>query len=308
MPFLTVSRRSLVRLVFAGLVAGLGVISPASAGTVTFGQSDANSLSANLSLDLLGNTIATANISPQLGVSNSSPGPYSNSNTLTTANVSAGTFALPSTSFPVVSGQLLGINAIQLGSYITSNVDGLSGARTTDASNGLANLNFSLGSYSLLGGTPQSLLSITASAINAAASVTGDFGSLATSGSATVADLSIRYLGNEIFSANGSIAANTVINIAPGISLTLNEQIVGGDNISNASILTNFLRLSFDDAGLSIGNFGLATINGDLILGHAYAEQTAAVPEPASIVMASLGVVGLVGSQYRRNRRKAQDA
>jgi len=289
-------RRPLVRKAFAALAAL--ALAPAAQADVVSAASDAYLASADLSLTFLGSQIAGVSLPPQVLAEGTAPAPYGDSNGLASFSQTFGSFAYP-TGFPILTGSALKLQTGIVSTTADSNVVG-TGPGSTDATSQLASLSLGVLNYSVPFVGSGSLVSVTASAITTTAGVTGDYGALVGAGSLSVIDLVVSVAGVD-YTYNGTIAPNTIVDLGAGITLTLNEQVLGGDGINDASMLTNFLRLSFDDAGVSLGGYGLL-LNGDVVLGHSFAAQTAAVPEPSSVALAGLGVAGLAAA--RRARRK----
>ncbi|MGR8932689.1 MAG: hypothetical protein ACU836_18880 [Gammaproteobacteria bacterium] len=152
--------------------------------------------------------------------------------------------------------------------------------------------------------------------LESSASVMDDHGILTPLGDSSVLGLGLglKVFGNAVsvadlglsVDANGYIKAdpNTVIDIAnllnlTGISLTLNEQLVndvagGACSAGSCSMEVNALHLAFKDFAL-----GTALLNGDIILGHSYAEMSA-VPVPAAAWLFGSAIVGLISFGRRR--------
>ena len=183
-----------------------------------------------------------------------------------------------------------------------SDVDGSAGDKITSAAGGVAGIGLS--AIGLLG-VP--LLDLELGALNADATVKGDYGSLSAVGDSSMADLTLRLLGLDVVPhLDLDAAPNTRVDLLGllglvGIDLTLNEQLVDGDPngvclADSCSLEVNALRLSFDSFPL-----GLNVLDGDIVLGHAYAQMSAlAVPVPATAWLFSSGVMALVGLGRRR--------
>ena len=108
--------------------------------------------------------------------------------------------------------------------------------------------------------------------------------------------------GSGGIAVNSAPPANTNLFSAPGLSVLLDEPILGGDGVTSRSLQVNGFHASFD--GFS---FGGGTLDGDVIISHAQASLiAAAVSEPAACSMFGAGVAGLLLAP--RRRRQGADA
>lgn len=236
---------------------------------VIYGESTGYSISVDLTL-----TPLTLSVPPQALATGTAPAPY--------ADADAGFFLSEST--PGIGD----VSAMILAATATSDVDGGVGARTTSATGGLGIVGVDLAP---LFGPP--VLNLSATAITAAASVTGDFGALATSASSTLVDLAISVGGAGLIIPLNP-APNTVLFNFGGLTIVLNEQFTGGDGINDASSVVNAVHIIFNNV-----DFGGDLLNGDIYLASASALQQ--VPEPASLGLLALGA----GVMLMRRRRIA---
>jgi hypothetical protein len=215
-----------------------------------------------------------------VGVSGSAPGPYGDSDSVLNVSVIS--------SIPlVVSGD---VGAAAVNASIASDVDGLSGSRTTSASGGVVGADISAVTLPFLG--PGLTILGLDGTLSSTASISGDWGTLVAMGSTTIESVGLTISGipvNLSAYVNVPIAPNTSVNLAAlGIlnaSLILNEQIIAPDN---SSIEVNAFHLTL----------GLLNIGGEVILGHSQVSMTA-IPEPGSMLLGGLGF-GL--AIFRRQR------
>jgi hypothetical protein len=220
-------------------------------------------------------------------VSGVAPAPYADSDTVLNVNVSS--------SVPIVATATATAGSVS--ATAASNVNGGVGSRTTSASGGVVGAGVNAVTLPVLG-PGLTLLGINGT-LSSTAQVAGDFGSLTALGTTTIQSLGLTISGipvNLSAYVNVPIAPNTSVNLAAlGIanaSLILNEQIVAGDQ---SSIAVNAFHLNVNVAN---------SIVAQVILGHSQSQMTAvAIPEPATVGMAAVGMVGAVGAARRRTRR-----
>ena len=227
---------------------------------------------------------------PGAQVSGVSPAPYVLSDTM-------GSFTF-SDSIAVSDGDILIDYSVDL-SFATasSDVDGGPGSRTTDASGGLNTTFFNV-AFDPTGFLPAfDLLTLDISVLTADASVTGDYGSLAATGSSTIVGGSLFVLGDGTMTFPAGPAANTfVINIA-GLSLVLNEQTV---DCAGPVAGTDSCSIGVNVAHLEVSKtIGTHMIDASVFVGHAEANQVAVIPEPTTALLMGLGLALLAG--HRRS-------
>lgn len=216
------------------------------------------------------------------GASGTAPVAYTQNKSTLNVNVSAST--------PLVASGL--VSAAAVNATANSNVDGLAGLRTTQASGGVVGAGVHLNTLPIIG-SGLSLLGVDGT-LSSTASISGDVGMLTAHGSTTIESLLLNIGGiNVDLSAfvGASIAPNTGVNLSllgiSNVSLILNEQIVAPDQ---SSISVNAFHLSLNQAGL---------VTGDVVLGHSQAMVTA-VPAPSSVASAlSLGAMRLLARRKR---------
>ena len=273
--------------------------------TVISGSSDAYALGADISA---ANELLTVDVIVPSGVAGSAPAPYDLSESLLGVEVDLNS--------GISFGNLVGIQLAVLAddtvlnAAASSNVDGGAGTRMASAETEINGL-----SLEVLNGN---VLDISSSTIYSEAMVSGDYGSFNAMGNSYVEDLSLNLfglgevdfasLGLEV-DADGFIAASPnfeVLNVSgiAGLNLILNEQ-YGECTDMFCSMGVNALRLSFnavDLSGLGLNLGGL--LDGDIIIGHSYAELTAQINEvPAP---ATLGIFSLVMLALGLAKRKAK--
>ncbi len=194
----------------------------------------------------------------------------------------------------VVTGQAA---AEAVNGTATSNVDGFAGSRTTTASGGVDGAQIGVNTIPLVGGGIP-LLGINAT-LNSTAQITGDFGSLAASGTTTIENL-----GLTIDAIPVDLSAFVGVNIAPNTSVNL--ALLG---IANSSLILNEQLIVPNQTSITVNAFHLTTnlsnvIIGEVILGHSQVAVTA-IPEPASIALIGLGFLSLTGIlRSARGRRQ----
>lgn len=260
---------------------------------------------AAIDLDLLGLDLKV-NPLPK-GASGEAPGPYDVDKSF--LNISTGG-----------SKDLLGLGLIDLDLSLPvlkgsaySNVDGSSGDKTTGATGGIGGLK--LGA-NLLGGLIP-VVDLGLGALSAEAEVTGDYGHINASGASNIADLTLKILGlNIVPHIDLDAAPNTKVDLLgllglTGVEIVINEQLVNGDPdgvclSDSCSLEVNALRLSFNSFPI-----GIKLLDGDIRLGHAYADMLAAqlspvhVPIPAAGWLFGSGVIALVGRRRRAKNKMA---
>ncbi|BBO30463.1 PEP-CTERM sorting domain-containing protein [Lacipirellula parvula] len=272
---------------FASLATLLSCCSAPAAHAV---NTSASSNGYGMFVDLNALSVVNLDVGPlPVGVNGVAPAPYANSDTVLNVNVS--------TSVPVVATATATAGSVT--ATAASNVNGGLGSRTTSASGGVVGAGVNAVTLPVL--PPGITLLGINGTLSSTAQVAGDFGSLVATGTTTIQSLGLTISGipvNLSAYVNVPIAPNTSVNLAAlGIanaSLILNEQVVAGDQ---SSISVNAFHLNVNVAN---------SIVAQVILGHSQAQMTAvAIPEPATVGMATVGMVGAVAAARRRTRRGA---
>lgn len=256
-----ITKRDSMKVVVGAVLACAG----SAQADITGATSNGHGLSADITL-----LVANLQVLPQGYADGTAPGPYAQSDSVLNATFT--TAGLANIGAGVLSGEA------------NSNVDGLTGTRTTSGTGMVTDL----GSDLVLG----TILNLTAGVVQSDSMVSGDYGSLSANGSSILTDVDLSVLGADVF-VDANAAPNTVLFDALGIQIVLNEQIMGGNGVDSRSLEVNAIRISFDDVAA-----GLGLLNGDIKIAHSYAEMSAVVPAPASalVLMSS----GLLASRRRR--------
>lgn len=196
----------------------------------------------------------------------------------------------------------LGINTGVLASSASANGT-LPGDTTAGAAQASVN-DVDLGLFTSLFGVTTTTLGLTADTITSRSTVTrvGDTATL--TGQSVFENLDLSLLGLLDFSlgANAEVVPNFVAFDLLGLTITLNEQSITGNGLTERGIITNAFHLVFDNYIL-----GGRALTGDLIIGQSRASISidpsvgGAVPEPG-VWLQMIAGFGLVGLAVRRRR------
>jgi uncharacterized repeat protein (TIGR01451 family) len=236
----------------------IGLLIPAAATAATSANSSAYGEKVTLSLlPLLGGGVNVGS-GPVPQVSGTAPAPYSQTNMLASASVSAS-----------LLGNILSTGVINVAAASTvPGTDQVSASAMVD--------NPQLAAVGNL-----QLVTLAASQITSSAAIGGTCGAALTTTGASV--LTGAKLGGVLASGNlnANPAPNTqVVNIA-GIRIVLNEQIAAGDGVSTASLTVNAVHVYVANAALT----GLGVLSGDIVIGQSQAALNcgAAAPQSADL-------------------------
>lgn|GEM_PF-1768933 len=285
-------------LVSAMAVVLLATVTTGLANAAPVGASDAYGLGADLGV--LG--FVSVSAGPIGQASGTSPGAYDNSNTLLSVNQS---LALSSN---VLGSFSQGLNTGVINTNANSSIPGSTQAA---ASSQISDLNLGLIFEPLNLPLPLTVLGLTASTISSSSEVV-DSGGLIATGDTQIEGLG---LSTDVLSLLGidlGLAVNpdpnTVLVDLLGLRIVLNEQISNDVGGTGLGLETNAIHISFDDFGLSVLGLDPQILNGDIYVGHTYAEvalladEPAQVPEPAALGLFAVGILGL-GLGLRRRRQ-----
>jgi hypothetical protein len=257
-------------------VAGALVLAgaPAAQATVISGASEGFDATVDIQIPSLAINFVGG---PVTSVSGMAPAPYDLSDTETTG------FSLNGVTFEV------GVTA-SFASSASSDVDGASGARLTDAAGGIEDVTITLTSFST------EILRVEIAQIIGSASVLGDYGSLSASGSTGPIDVLIDTPDWNPWSFQLTPAANQLLFDNGVVQIVGNEQITSCDGpaggTDTCTIEVNALHILID------GSINGSYTHGEVIVGHASATMTA-VPEPGTVLLLGFGLVLL---SLRRRR------
>ena len=176
---------------------------------------------------------------------------------------------------PLISSGEVTVNA-------STDVDGGPGTRTASADATILDLQLDLTLVLT------DIISITAAEITSAASVSGDFGALGSTGSSTFSAVSIT-VDDVTFALDPNYAPNTTIYNQGGIVIIGNEQILIGNGTTARGITVNALRISLSVLG----------IGGGIVIGQSQAALSA-IPEPGTGLLLGLGLVAIARLGRRR--------
>ena len=257
---------------------------PASA-TVISGTSAAfgESVSLTTAPPLGISVIATSG--PLPSVSGVAPASYNNTQTAVSAAVTG-----------VLSTGLLTANAL-------SNVDGLAGSRLTSATATVSSLAVNI----------LSVLGLTADTVQSSAQISGAPGFLTPTATTTITNLQL----NNVAIATASVAPNTVLLNAGGLTVTLNEQTLFGVGTNNESLVDDAIDIQFSNVAQPIvGNIvgQVDLLSGSILIGqssvavNAVADLPTSVPEPASLLLVTGSLLGFGVVRRHRNAHRTFNA
>jgi len=190
---------SLVRIILIVAVSGGALVSGSNAANIS-ASSSGYGLDAHISA--LGLNVDAGPL--PTGASGTAPAPYSTSqmtlNVNTTGNIPV-----------VVSGN---ISANSVTGTAVSIVDGLAGSRTTSATGGVVGANIGTNTLSIAG-PGVTLLGLNGT-LNSSAQITGDFGSLAATGTTTIQSLGLTINGIGV-----NLAPFVGVSVAPNTSIEI---------------------------------------------------------------------------------------
>ncbi len=310
-------------------IAMLAIGSQASA-TVLGGTS--NAYNASIGLSALGDLL-NVGIGPVTYSSGNAPNPYADSGGVSVdtravvySDVDSSLTGGLGVTFALGTAADVGVLQTRAG----SNVNNTPGSKTAGADQSITNLDVGLSLTtlptvtgllgSLLGQPVVSLTDIIrADVIESNASVSGEYGAWTASGFTRIVDLFVfgkaivlsdlvDASGNAVVDAEGYIAPNTRIDLSvlglANLTLTLNEQILGGNGTSRRSLEVNAIDLDINGHSLLSG-----VVNGEVIIGHSYAElwgepnaAPAPVPEPSTFALIGSGLAGLFFMRRRSGK------
>ncbi len=273
------------------ILPAIGLAAPASAavviGTGAFG------LSSNVKvLNTVGVTVG-----PVAAVSGTTPPGYDIDGSLASLATSTdlGVVTLVSAGLDISTG-LITTNATANGTTLFDTTSGSGFAQINDLDVGL---------FTRLFGITTTTLGLSADTITSRTTVTriGNINTLV--GESVLSNLNLSVLGLLDFSlgANAQVAPNFVALDALGLRIILNEQTSFTNGSTFESLVTNALRINFNNFIL-----GGRTLTGDLIVGQSRASidvSAAAVPEPA-VWLQLLAGFGLTGMIVRSRRGQLQ--
>ncbi len=203
---------------------------------------------------------------------------------------------------------------------ISSDVDGAVGNRSASADATVDNVSIQTVTQVVPPLVPVTLdfvLDVQATEIHSAADVSGEFGALAPSGTATLSgtsganndQASITVLGVEFLldsnplphpASSFMITQAQVPSLEGQIEVRINEQILAGDGINDQSIEVNALRILIGTGMIKLPpNFTDAAWAGDIIVAHSEAAlQANIIPEPSTLLLAALGLLGMTSRRW----------
>lgn len=277
----------------AGLLS-LALVPAAATASVIQGTSGAYGIFLDLTITGVASTVGSAQLQ------NTAPPAYDQNDSTASLSLNSNAVAL----FPVA------LNTAVVNARIQSDVDATAGSRFAQGDGSVDDLSLALG---LDGTLLDPLLTVSSNqTLSSLARVDGDFGALTASQDSILEGLAISVLGTNIslaLDADGRAAANTQlldVQGVVGLSILLNEQIIGGNGIDDLSAQTNALHILFDAVDLSsIGVAGLTgLLSGEIVVAHTEAAlnttapATVSVSVPATLPLLLLGLAA--GSRIRR--------
>lgn len=273
--------KTFIRNTAAAVICGVLLVPVARAEAVSYGASNAYNL--GTSIPVLGGALQLIHANPLNASAGVAPLPYSYGHSVFDFGVS-----------PIVSGPdyRLSLSTGLLQSWAGSNVDGADGTRLTEAWTRTDALGFDLQQF-----FSSKLLSFDASVLSSSARITGQPGAFSAAGNTQMLGTRIdsRYLVGPLTIDTDNLMANWKIIDQAGLTVTLNRQLSTCGN--------QYCDLSVDAIHVSFNNYRLDPLNllnGELAFGHSYAVM--AVPEASTYGMMLAGL-GLVGLMTRRRTR-----
>ena len=222
---------------------------------------------------------------PLPSVSGVAPASYNNTQSAASAAVTG-----------VLSTGLLTANAL-------SNVDGLAGSRLTSATATVSTLAVNI----------LSVLGLTANTVQSFAQISGAAGALTPTATTTITNLWL----NNVAIATASVAPNTVLLNAGGLTVTLNAQTLFGVGTNSESLVVDAIDIQLSNVAQPIlGNIAPQAnlLSGSIIIGqssvamNAVADSPTPVPEPASLLLTTGSLLGFGIVRRRRSARKTLNA
>jgi PEP-CTERM motif-containing protein len=224
---------------FAGLLClTIGIAGAPAAATVIAGSSSAYGEAVSLS------GVINASSPQQPATSGSAPAPYNVNNNLASVSVPG-----------ALSTGIMNVSA-------SSDVDGLAGLRMATASASVNTLSVGLAG----------ILSLSATSVGSTATETGE--PLSSLGSTSIVN-GVLTIGLTIIPIPANPAPNTSLFNAGGISVIVNEQILGV-----GSIQVNAIHISLNVLGTS----------GNIYISHSQAALTSNIPEPSTALLLGVGL------------------
>ncbi len=227
----------------------------------------------------------TATSGPLASVSGVAPASYNSTQSAISAAVTG-----------VLSTGVLTANAF-------SNVDGLAGSRLTSATATVSSLAINI----------LSVLGLTADTVQSFAQISGAPGSLTPTATTTITNLRL----NGVAVATASVAPNTVLLNAGGLTVTLNAQTLSGAGTNNESLVDDAIDIQLSNVAQPIVGDILNRVDllsGSILIGqssvavNAVADLPAPVPEPASLLLVTGSLLGFGVILRRRNAQRTLNA